>query len=122
MRQPWERERQGPYPISAKEFLARIVLLFGGKRLYEMNDDEVGRALDLASYASDLALNEAERRGLIGTFEGDPVIPTDMPDDLDVIPTVLSDLPRETEAMRRARFRKEDEILDGSKPNPKAEP
>jgi hypothetical protein len=71
-------------------FFERIEKVFDGVPLDELSEDDLLLALTVAQHAADMALLEAERRGLIGRFEGMHVIPYVLPEGVDQIETILT--------------------------------
>jgi hypothetical protein len=62
--------------------------------LDELSDDHLTLALSVAQYATDLALVEAERRGLVTQDDAVPFIPFVLPEGVEFIPTILTRPPR----------------------------
>jgi hypothetical protein len=71
-------------------FFPRVEAIFGGVPLSELSEDDLILSLSVAQYAADMALLEAERRGLIGTIDGAPCIPYALPEGVDFIETILT--------------------------------
>jgi hypothetical protein len=76
--------------IERKAFFERVEGIFSGVPLRELSDDELVLAMSTAQHAVDMALVEAERRGLVGTVGGIPVVPYELPEGVDVIKTILT--------------------------------
>ena len=70
-------------------FFARVEAVFEGVPLEELSDDALEMALSAAMYVADLALVEAERRGMAG---GEPVcfVPYGLPEGVDYVETCLT--------------------------------
>jgi|SoiMethySBSTD1v2_1073268.scaffolds.fasta_scaffold1385943_1 hypothetical protein len=75
--------------IDRKTFFERVERVFGSVPLSELSDDALIGALTVAQYASDMALVEAERRGLTGSADF-PFVPFELPEGVDMIETVLT--------------------------------
>ena len=71
-------------------FFQRLQAIFAGVPLAELSDDNLISALSVAQYATDMALLEIERRGLVEFYDGVPSIPYDLPEGVDMIETVLT--------------------------------
>jgi hypothetical protein len=73
-----------------RAFFERVEAAFGGKPLAELSDDELILAVSASQYATDMALVEAERRGLAHERYGAPYIPFALPEGVDIIETILT--------------------------------
>lgn len=71
-------------------FFERVEAIFDGVPLNELSEDDLLLSLSVAQYAADMALLEAERRGLIGTHQGMLSIPYVLPEGVDPIETILT--------------------------------
>jgi hypothetical protein len=71
-------------------FFKRIEAVFAVVPLSESSDDDLLLALSVAQHATDMALVEAERRGLVGERGGIPFVPYELPDSVDPIETILT--------------------------------
>lgn len=75
----------------AGEFLKKVMMITGNDiQLLDATDKEIIHRMTVAQYAHDILLNEAEQRGLLIDDDGVPGIPYDLPEDVDVIETILT--------------------------------
>lgn len=72
------------------EFLNRVADIFEGRDLDDVPTDELVELMGVCDYATNLLLNEAERRDLIGGHMGSACIPTFLPKGVDLILTILT--------------------------------
>jgi hypothetical protein len=76
--------------VERKAFFERVEAVFGSVPLVELSDDDLTLTLTVAQYATDLALVEAERRGLITEHHGVPIIPFELPEGVEFLETLLT--------------------------------
>ena len=75
----------------ADDFRKRVMSITGDdSELLKASDQELISRLTIAQYAADVLINAAEKRGLIETHEGGPVIPYELPAGIEVIETILT--------------------------------
>jgi hypothetical protein len=72
--------------VDRKAFFERVEAVFAGVPLDGLSDDNLTLALSVAQYATDMALVEAERRGL--------VTENVLPEGVEFIATILTRPPR----------------------------
>jgi hypothetical protein len=71
-------------------FFQRVETVFDGVPLTELSEDDLISRLSVAQHASDMALLEVEKRGLVEFYDGVPAIPYVLPEGVDPIETVLT--------------------------------
>jgi hypothetical protein len=69
-----------PQRLDRQAFFNRAEAVFAGVPLDELTGADLTLALSVAQYATDMALVEAERRGLIDEVDGAPCIPFELPE------------------------------------------
>lgn len=73
-----------------EEFLNRLTVILDNRNVGAMSDDLLIELMGLTQYATDLLLNEAEARGLLGDDEGRILVPCILPDGVEMIETILT--------------------------------
>lgn len=76
--------------MTKEEFLHRVGQILDGKKIEDLSNDELDMFSGVAQYASDIMLNERERRGLITFVSGYPVIEFAVPEGVPNVETILT--------------------------------
>ena len=73
-----------------EEFLNWLTVILDSQDVGAMSDDRLTELMGLTQYATDLLVNEAEARGLLGDDEWKILVPCILPDGVEMIETILT--------------------------------